>query len=440
MYLLGELRLPERNLDPRLIRRRPTRRVTHRNALLWHPELQALLVRLGDNLNHLLQRDLIERNPLLLREPDEAPHAVMRGPERHAVLHEPLREIRGHQRGIRGGRAHPLLVDLHGLHHGGPHLQQGLDGVERVEDGLLVLLHVAVVAKRHALHDGEERDEAAVDAAGLAAGELADVGVFLLRHEGGAGAEGVAELDPAGLLGDPEDEVLGDAGEVHHDHGDGEEELAHEIAVADAVHGVAHDAGELERGADALAVDGERGAGHGAGAEREEVHALGAVLDAADVAVEHLDVGQQIMRQHDRLGVLQMREPWEHGIRMLRGQLDQRLLQRPQQLDHHPALVPEKQAHIRRDLIVPRPRRMQPPPGRPDALRQPALDIHVQILQLRAPLEVPRVDVGLDRGQPRDDLVGVLARDDLLRGQHVGVRNRGADVVRVHALVVGDGL
>ena len=56
-----------------------------------------------------------------------------------------------------------------------------------VEDGPLVLLQVAVVGERQALHHREQAREAADRGAGLAADELGDVGVQLLRHHRRAG-------------------------------------------------------------------------------------------------------------------------------------------------------------------------------------------------------------------------------------------------------------
>ena len=58
-----------------------------------------------------------------------------------------------------------------------------VSGVDLVEHRLLVLLQVAVVRQRQALERGEQAGEVADEPAGLAAGELGDVGVLLLRHD-----------------------------------------------------------------------------------------------------------------------------------------------------------------------------------------------------------------------------------------------------------------
>ena len=69
----------------------------------------------------------------------------------------------------------------------------------RVEQRTLVLLQVAVVRERQALHDREQRHEVADGTPGPAARQLGDVGVLLLRHERAAGGEGVGERHEAEL-------------------------------------------------------------------------------------------------------------------------------------------------------------------------------------------------------------------------------------------------
>jgi hypothetical protein len=71
--------------------------------------------------------------------------------------------------------------------------------------------------------------------------------------------------------------------EVNGEEGCGGGELDHEIAVADAVHGVLGDAraaggiDESEARGDELAVEGKRAAGERAGAERADIHALAGI-------------------------------------------------------------------------------------------------------------------------------------------------------------------
>ena len=67
--------------------------------------------------------------------------------------------------------------------------------IHAVEDGFLVLLHVLVIGKRQALHDGEKRHQVAVAAARFAAHKLRNVRVLLLRHDARAGGICIVQLN-----------------------------------------------------------------------------------------------------------------------------------------------------------------------------------------------------------------------------------------------------
>ena len=109
--------------------------------------------------------------------------------------------------------------------------QQHLELGDRVEHGLLVLLQVAVVRERQALERGEQAGEVADQAARLAARELGDVGVLLLRHDRRPGRERVVQLHEAELARRPEDDLLGEAREVDADLAVDEGELGDDVAA-----------------------------------------------------------------------------------------------------------------------------------------------------------------------------------------------------------------
>ena len=86
--------------------------------------------------------------------------------------------------GCAGGAAfHDILSEGRGAEHIGEEREARLDGVDRVEGKLLVLLHILVVGEGQPLHRREHRHEVAIDSARLATGKLRDVRVLLLRHE-----------------------------------------------------------------------------------------------------------------------------------------------------------------------------------------------------------------------------------------------------------------
>ena len=76
----------------------------------------------------------------------------------------------------------------------GERRQQHLEGVDGVEDRLLVLLEVAVVGQRQRLERGQQPGQVADQPAGLAARQLGDVGVLLLRHDARPGRPGVVSV------------------------------------------------------------------------------------------------------------------------------------------------------------------------------------------------------------------------------------------------------
>ena len=118
---------------------------------------------------------------------DRGGHALVRVAKRDARAHERLGGVGREQEWIRSGRGEPLPVELEPAqqHDQCPEraAQVGAGG----EDGRLVLLQVAVVGERQALDRREQAGEAADRGARLAAHELGDVGVELLRHHRRAG-------------------------------------------------------------------------------------------------------------------------------------------------------------------------------------------------------------------------------------------------------------
>ena len=84
-------------------------------------------------------------------------------------------------------------------------------------------------------HEREQGQQVAKHPAALAAHEFGDVRVFLLRHDGGAGAPGIAQFDKAVGGREPQDQFLGEARQVHHNQAGRGAKLDGKVAVA---HGV----------------------------------------------------------------------------------------------------------------------------------------------------------------------------------------------------------
>ena len=141
---------------------------------------------------------------------------------------------------------HILPVHGHGSDHGRHDLQAHLHRVTGVEDAFLVLLHVLVVGKRQALQRGEQTHQVSIDPSGLSPHQFRHIGVALLRHDGRARGIGIGEGNKAEFPAGPQDQLLGEPGEMHHQDGQRAQQLQGEIPVRNTVHAVEADAVKAE--------------------------------------------------------------------------------------------------------------------------------------------------------------------------------------------------
>src|SRR3546814_10596449 len=122
-----------------------------------------------------------------------------------------------------------------------------------------------------------------------------------------------------------------------------------------------------------------------------------AIGEAAAVPPQHLDIGQQMMSERYRLGVLQMRKARHNGLRVPFRLTEQCLLTGLQRRVYSIDLVAHPQAEIRRHLIVARTRGMQPSRGRPDPLGEARFHVHVDVFELASEGEPTGAQLLADR-------------------------------------------
>ena len=91
------------------------------------------------------------------------------------------------------------------------------------------------------------------------------------------------------------------------------------------------------------------------------------------------------------------------------------------------------------DLIVAAACRMEAAARLADRLSETLLDIHVNILERRAELECPRVDLRENVTQPLFNGRAILRGDDADVREHGGMGDRTRDILAVHAAVKADG-
>ena len=384
----------------------------------------------------LIGAELLERHALAHAVAHDAAHHGMRLAERQALAHEVVSQVRGRHVALVGGLAHALLLERAGGEHARAGHERAEHRVGGVEQRLLVLLEVLVVGERRALHRDEQAREVADDASGLAAHELGEVGVLLLRHDRGTGGVGVIHLHEAKLGRAPPHELLAQPGQVHLAHAAGVDEVEKVVAVAHGVHGVGRGAREAQGLGRHVAVERVGGAGERRGAQRADVRGLARGGHAAEVPVEHPEVGEQVVAQQHRLGGLHVRVARHDDAELALGTVEQHGLELGERGEDLIGEVACDEVRIHGRLVVAGAARVEAPAGRSDVLGQDALDGHVDVLvAVDVKRELAALDLVGDVVEAGADGVGVLLRDDALVGEHGGVGLGAADVLAPHALV-----
>ncbi len=192
----------------------------------------------------------------------------------------------------------------------------------------------------------------AVDTPGLAAHQLGHVGVFLLRHDGRAGAEAVGQFDEIELGTGPDHQFFGKTRQVHQDQAGGRTELDGEIAIAHRIQGVLADRLEAQLVGHEMAIQRIDRARQRGRAERQDIHAPAAVGEPFPVPAQHGVPRHEVMTEGDRLGNLQVSEARHQSIRFALGQIEQAGLQAIQLRGQGVDGVAQIEADVRCHLVV----------------------------------------------------------------------------------------
>ena len=92
--------------------------------------------------------------------------------------------------------------------------------------------------------------------------------------------------------------------------------LHEEVAVGDGVDAVLADAAEAKLLGHGFAIDGVGDACQRAAAQREHVGPAQAAGEPLAVALQHVEVGQQVVSKQDRLGALEMSVAGHDDVRV----------------------------------------------------------------------------------------------------------------------------
>ena len=359
----------------------------------------------------------------------------MRAAERDALADEQVGDVGRGDELVGRGVGHPLAVERRRRQHPPRRGEAELERVGRVEEVLLVLLQILVVGERQGVHDPEQRAVMGGDARRLRAQELGRVRVLLLRHDRRAARPRVAQGHEPELLARPQHDLGAEAAQVHRAGRRRAEVVEDEVAVGDGVDRVRRDAREAELGGDGPAVGREVHPGQRARAQREHRRRLDDEAHPRAVADEHPDVREQVMREVDGLGALQVRVAGQRPVDVALGDVHERRGERLHARGGGAGRVAREERDVGRHLVVARPRRVQLPARRPGELGDPPLDRHVDVLVVGEEREATLRELRLHRVERDEQRVAVGAGDDPGAGQHPRVGARLAHVVRPEAAV-----
>ena len=216
---------------------------------------------------------------------------------------------------------------------------------------------------------------------------------------------------------------------MDHREGGRGEEFDDEIAVADGVERVRRHTVEAEVDCRRLAVERVPGAGERARSEWRDIRASPAVRESPAIALEHLDVGEEVMREEHGLCRLDVGRTGQNSVVLALGEVDERTLEAEDgdiDLVGRPA-QPETQ--ICRDLVVAGASRVELAGHRPHAFGERGLEVEVHVLELGVPLERSRLDVGAERLEPLDQDRRFVSRDQSRPAEAADVRDRAREIV-----------
>ena len=250
--------------------------------------------------------------------------------------------------------------------------------------------------------------------AGFAAGELGHVGIFLLRHNAGAGAKLIRELDKAKTRAHPQDQFFRQPRNVGHDQRGSSAEFDGEIPIGHRIQRILANGVESQFLGDELAINRIAGSGQSGGAQRQTVDPLAAIGQPANIPLQHLKIGHEVMAKRHRLCHLQMGETRHKRGGVGFRQANNRTLQRPQCQSNVVNAIAQIKPNIGRDLIVARAARVQPLARVADQFRETLFDIEVHIFLGYRPNKPAGAYVRQDQRHAALNIRQISGADDLL--------------------------
>ncbi len=199
---------------------------------------------------------------------------MVRFTERHAFGDQVIRQLGGVGIALLRRFLATRAFHLNAVQHQRRHMQTVQPGVERIEQPFFVFLHIFVVGQRQPFQGHHHAGQRTLHAATLATDQLQRIRVFLLRHQGRAGGHTIGQLNKTGFARVEEDQVFGEARQMHHTDRRIREQLQHVVTVGDAVQAVAGGRSKAQPAGKLFTVDFIRRTGQCAAAQRANVQTL----------------------------------------------------------------------------------------------------------------------------------------------------------------------
>ena len=226
---------------------------------------------------------------------------------------------------------------------------------------------------------------------------------------------------------------------MHHEDGQGTQQLNGEIPVGNAINTVhAHAVkAKLLRFKHPVGMVGC--AGQRTAADGRHVHAPTAIGKPSQVPQQHHGVGHQVVAEGDGLGALQVGVARHDGIGIGFRLVGDHLSKLADKLRYLVDFIPEIHTEIQRHLVIAAAGGVELLAHIADPAGEHLLHEHMDVLARHVKGKCPRGKVIENFFQFSDNLLGLLLGDNALRPQHGCVRHTAGDVLAEHPAVKMDG-
>ena len=366
---------------------------------------------------------------------EQRPGPTVRLAERHPRLDQRLGEVGGVE--ALGGACvtHRRDVEPHGRHRPRDRRQDEVQRVHRVEERLLVLLEVAVVAGRQAVQHRRDRHEVRRHTCRLPADEFSGIGVPLLRHHARAGGVGLVEFGPCQRLVGPSSKIRRQARKVGRGDRRHRQELLDEITIAHRVDRVRERPAHAQPLGGGRRIQPQRGGRRRAGAQRGCGRTIGPLREPLEVAGARPRVRQQVVAERHGLGETRVGRTGHHGRLMLTRALDQHGHQRADRSVDPCAGVEQPEPQVGHDQIVARPPRVELGAEVAEAFGDLAFHDRVDVFVGGTEDDRARCELLADLGQRGIERFGFIGGEQSGGQQRADMRARGANIRLTQPLV-----